>query len=168
MKNLFFIFCMASVIFTSCSSDGGDGDTSIVGTWKLTTWSINMPLDLNNDGVSSTNLLDEVGCTNNETLVFEANGVISSNDSFNPKIAVILLDDTANDYVFDIVCAEGVIGFATSYTQTNDNTVVFNDKESTISGHQLSCVYEDAIKIYNEDLTEVVATKNLTLVYTKQ
>ena len=40
--------------------------------------------------------------------------------------------------------------------------VLINDSVATVSGNTLSLVFIDAIKIYNENLTQVIATKNLT------
>ncbi len=166
MNKLFFLLCFA-LFLTGCSEEDS-GDISIVGTWKLTAWNVADGFDINDDGIASTNILDEIECTNNETLIFEANGVVASNKTFNPEIAIILQEGTTNNYMFNVTCdKQGVIGFATTYSQ-NIDTVTFNDKESTIIGNQLFCVIKDALKIYNEDFTEVLATKDLTLVYTKQ
>lgn len=168
MKKLVHFLCavLMLALFTNCTKD--DVKVSILGTWKLTTWTIDVPLDLNSDTITSTNLLDEVSCANNETLVFETNGVMSSNNSFSPKIEIVLLNNTIDTYVFDIECLEGVIGFATTYIHTSDDVIVFNDKEALVNGNQLICVYEDAIKIYSENMSNILETKDLKLVYTRQ
>lgn len=167
MSKLLFILCFASLLFASCSSEDNE-DSSIVGTWKLTAWDVVDGFDINNDGTVSTNILDEIECANNETLIFETNGVVSSNKTFNPDIDVALLEGTTDEYAFDVICdQQGVIGFATTYSQ-NIDTVIFNDKASTIIGNQLFRVIKESITIYNEDYTEIVGTKDLTLVYTKQ
>ncbi len=166
MNKFLFILCFA-LLLVSCSDDDNE-DVSIVGTWKLTAWEVADGLDINNDGTASVNILDEIECANNETLIFESNGVVASNKTFNPDIGIALKQGTTNNYTFNITCDEqGVIGFATSYSQSMD-TVIFNNNESTIIGNQLFRVIKESIKIYNEDFTEVVATKSLTLVYTKQ
>ncbi|MDD7884872.1 hypothetical protein [Flavivirga sp. 57AJ16] len=167
MSKLLFILCFALLLFTSCSSEDND-DLSVVGTWKLTAWDVVGGFDINNDGTVSTNILDEIECVNNETLIFEPNGVMSSNKTFSLDIDITLLEGTTDEYVFNVMCdQEGVIGFATTYSQNGD-TLIFNDKESTIKGDQLFRVLKEAITIYNTGFTEVLATKDLTLVYTKQ
>ncbi|MDO5969730.1 hypothetical protein Q4Q35_07910 [Flavivirga aquimarina] len=165
MNKLLFILCFA-LLFTSCSVE--DNNISVVGTWKLTARNVVDGFDINNDGTVDTNILNEVDCVNNETLIFETNGVVSSNKTYNPDIDIALLDGTTDDYIFNVTCDEqGIIGFATTYTQ-DMNTVTFNDNEFTIIGNQLSREIKESIKIYNEDFTEIVATKDLTLIYTKQ
>lgn len=167
MKNILLTLCFASLLLTSCFSDGDD-DFAIVGAWQLSAMNVEGGFDINNDGTISSNLLNEIDCINNETLVFESNGVVTSNLTFNPHIKIALLDGTSDDYVFDVVCdEEGVISFATTYAY-NNKIVVINESIATFGNNQLSRIFEDAIQIYNEDFTEVVATKNLTLVYTKQ
>ncbi|GAA3654056.1 hypothetical protein [Flavivirga jejuensis] len=166
MNKLFYILCFV-LVFTSCSSDDNDG-VSIIGVWELTAWDVMDGFDINNDGTASTNIIDEIECTNNETLIFEDNGVMSSNETYNPDINIALLEGTTDEYMFNVSCDEqGIIGFATSYSQTN-NTVIFNDIEFTVIDNQLFRVIKESVKIYNEDFTEVVATKDLKLVYTKR
>ncbi|OEK07622.1 hypothetical protein A8C32_17655 [Flavivirga aquatica] len=164
MKRFFLTICALciSLIWVSCSSE----DDNIIGVWKLTTWSVDIPVDLNKDGATTTNLLDEVTCVNNETLVFDKRGIVASNETFNPEIDIVLLDKTDNEYFFNVICPEGVIGTASSYTKEGDR-VMINDRMASLNGNKLIRVFKNAHKIYNEDLTEVIATKDLTLIYTK-
>ncbi|MGB5418701.1 hypothetical protein [Algibacter sp.] len=162
-------FAFALVCFTSCSSeDMQDESSPLVGVWKLTAWNVNGGFDMNNDGMVNTNLLNEIDCDRNETLFFDEKGVVSLNTTFNPDINISLLKDETNEYSFDVVCdTEGVISLATSYTFM-DSTVMIGESVAMIQGDQIFLVFEDRIKIYNEDFTEVLFTKDLTLVYTKQ
>ena len=167
MNKLLFVLCFVSLLLTSCSGEDQD-EISVVGTWRLTTWNVADGFDINNDGAVSTNILDEIECTNDETLIFEAKGVVSSNKTYNPDIDIALLEGTTDEYTFRVTCDEqGVIGFATTYSQSI-GTVIFNDREFTLIGNQLFRVNKEAIKIYNENFTEVVDTKDLKLIYTKQ
>lgn len=169
MKKIISILSLLFVVFffSSCSNDDTlDTNNTVVGEWKLTTWSIDVPINLNDDDIFSYNLLDEINCSNNETFVFENNGQVSNNDTFNAKIDIKKIEET-NRYDFSIECGEGYVSYATTYTQ-NSNIVDFQDIESVISGNTLTRVFENAIEIYNEDFTEVIETKNLTLIYTKQ
>jgi len=172
MNKLLFNFCIAFVLvcFASCSSDDMDdaNNAFVVGTWQLTAWNIEGGFDINNDGVINTNLLNEIDCSRNENLLFENNGVVSLNTTFNPEINIILLNVETEEYNFDIVCdTEGVISLATEYT-VKDSNITIGETEATIQGNQINLVFEDRIKIYNEDKTEIIETKDLTLVYTKQ
>ncbi|MFG6685518.1 hypothetical protein ACGK9U_02980 [Mariniflexile sp. HNIBRBA6329] len=167
MKNILLILCFTPLLLTSCFRDGDD-DFAIVGVWQLSAMNVEDGFDINNDGTISSNLLNEIDCINNETLVFESNGVVTSNSTFNPHIKIALLDGASDEYIFNVVCdEEGVISFATTYAY-NSKVVVINESIATFANNQLSRVFEDAIQIYNEDFTEVVTTKDLTLVYTKQ
>lgn len=154
------------VFFTSCSIEPIE-DVSFEGTWKLTAWSVNIPVDLNNDVISSTNLLDEIDCVINETLVFDNDGIVVSNLTFNPKVNISLINSETNSYEFSVECdTEGVIATASSYTKSN-NTIIINNRVSHIDDNELTMVFENAIEVYNEDFTAVIAIKDLTLVYTK-
>ncbi len=163
---LYFIFVFA--FLSSCSKDDINSDSSVVGSWQLTTWSVFIPIDLNNDAIASNNLLNEATCNNNETLIFESNGTVSSNSTYNPQVNISLVNGTTDNYSFDVDCdTEGTIGIAGIYTQNNNSITLFNTT-AVISGNQLTVVYENAIDIYNEGFTEIVDTKDLTMVYTKK
>ncbi|MGJ8593457.1 MAG: hypothetical protein ACSHXF_12975 [Aquaticitalea sp.] len=162
MRNTILFFLIAFTFLTSCSTD-----ESVVGTWKLTTWSVQIPMDLNDDATSSVNLLDEAICNNNEMLKFEANGSVSTNMTYNPKVTVSISDETKSVYTVSVECdKEGSIGAAGDFTQ-NKNLVSLFDQTALIDDDQLTIVYKDAIDVHNEDLTVVVAKKDLTLIYTR-
>lgn len=170
MKHLLSIILILlfSISITSCSTDDENIASSVVGIWELTELNASLSLDLNNDTVSSTNLLEEITCNNNEILNFEANGVVTSNNTFNSKIEFYQIEGAELEYSANIECAsEGSIGFASSYIETG-NTVEFNGSVSELIGNQIIRTFEDAVKIYNEDFTAVIETRDLRLVYTKQ
>lgn len=166
MKKIIFVLTIVASVLISCSTDADD--KTINGVWALTEWNIAEGFDINNDGIINTNILNEIDCVNNETLFFESTGVVSSNFTFNPTIEIALVNGTSDNHSFNVVCdKEGSISFATTFT-INGHIVLINDSEATIKGDKLSRVFIDAIKIYNEDFTEVIVTKDLTLVYSKQ
>ena len=170
MKNIFSFIILACtlILSTSCSKDEViTNDSSVVGVWKLTNYNIGFSVDINKDGTKDFNILNEIDCVVNEELVFKSNGTVASNDSFHHTID-ISKSDLNEAYVFNITCNEGYISFATTYIQNNNNSVEFNDVISIINNNQLTRVFENAIEIYNEDFTEIVEVKNLTLTYTKQ
>jgi len=80
------IISMAFVVFVflcSCSSDDGGGSTELqgeefIGTWELTAINVSSAIDANNDGNTSTNLLDEVNCLQ-ETLMIDRTLMWTSN-----------------------------------------------------------------------------------------
>ncbi|MEN3324366.1 hypothetical protein VP395_11560 [Mariniflexile soesokkakense] len=167
MKRIVCMLCFVPFLLLSCFNDTDD-DYTIEGVWKLTDWNVADGFDINNDGIVNTNILNEIDCPNNETLVFESTGVVSSNETFNPTIEIALQNGILNSYAFNVVCdEEGIISFATTYIK-NGNVILIDNGIANMNRNQLIRVFIDAIKIYNEDFTEVVATKDLTLVYTKQ
>jgi len=68
---------------------------------------------------------------------------------------------------FEVTCdTEGVISLATEYS-VNNVALTIGENEARIDNNKIFIVFEDRLKIYNEDLTEVLDTKDLTLVYSK-
>lgn len=151
----------------ACSNDDSTV-SSVEGAWKLVAYNVIDGFDINNDGIKSVNILEEIGCANNEVLVFESTGVVSINASFNPLIQIRLLNETTNEYAFNVECdIEGVISFATSFSQKG-NAISFNNHDALLSDNQLYIVFEDAFEIFNEDYSKVLAREDLALVYSKQ
>lgn len=170
MKNnfSFLIIFPVFIICNSCSNDDDSNQTSLVGTWELTTWTIGVPIDLNDDSVASSNLLDEADCTNNDTVVFKTDGTVSFNSTYNPTVNISLIDETSETYLFDIQCdLDGTIGLVATYEQNGD-TVTFLNNTAIINGNELTIVYQNAIDIYNEDFTQILTKKDLTLIYSKK
>ncbi|HUH26801.1 hypothetical protein [Gelidibacter sp.] len=140
----------------------------VVGGWQLTSWTVGIPIALKASKHVTTNLLDQTSCDVNEVLSFDKDGIVISQDSFNPKITIRLKNGSSDVYIFEEVCAEGTIGFATDYSQKTNGEIQFNGTIGVVENNQLTVVYKDAIKIYNEALTEVIESKDLTLVYKKK
>ncbi|MCK8479450.1 hypothetical protein [Psychroserpens algicola] len=164
MKPLLLI-ALILVSITSCSSDDTATDSNIIGSWQLTNYDIGLSVDIDKDENFNVNLLDELNCQNNEVLMFEANGTVSSNDTFNPTL---LISKSMNgEYEFDVECAEGSISFASSYAVDN-NEVIYSDNISTISDNKLYRTLENVINVYNDDFTQIIETRDLNLIYTKQ
>lgn len=167
MNKLFYPLILSILFLVSCSNEAIDDD-SLLGTWTLTEWNITDGFDINNDGIVSTNLLNEIGCSYNETLLFEPNNVVSLNTTFNPLLEVKLANDSAGGYGFNVECdTEGIISLATFYSKVG-NTLVIGDSNAVINGNKISLVFQDKIEIYNEDGSQIIETKDLTLVYQKQ
>jgi len=86
MKLKFFFFALFSAFFfVSCSSDDDapvDPISPLAGTWKLTSASGTLPVDLDMDGTASTNLLEELAC-------FEDTIVVSNDNTYTQEITEI-------------------------------------------------------------------------------
>ena len=110
MKNFKFLFVLliCSTYITGCSSDDSDGDTmdntAVLGTYTLTEVNISIPQDPNEDGTSSTNMVEELPCLTGE-LTVSADGTwnmtlveLSISTVTGDFYAVRCADDTAKDY----------------------------------------------------------------------
>ena len=149
---------------SSCSNN--DDKSAVIGTWKLVTWTADVPFDF--DSKMTSNFLDKTACNVNETLAFDKKGIVTSNDTFNPEITISLKDGTSDVYFVEEICGEGSISFATSYTLVDKMTIGINGALGSVENKELTFVYSGGIKIYNEALTDVIDLKDLTLIYLKK
>lgn len=173
------LFVLTALVFTSCESDDdGSSSSNIQGTWKLTAWNSVESFDLNNDGVASTNLLDEMDCYNNETIVF-ANNVATAISTSYADITAEIVVGTTNEFNYSIDCEQEFSSDDAIFT-VNGNTVTITTTEmfdgevsenvlvATINGNTLSFVVEEGLYIYNDANFDTVVEQDLTFVYTKQ
>lgn len=165
MRRILFIILIS--LFSFACSDEMYEFASVEGEWKLSEYNVAIGFDINKDGEKNVNLLKEIDCLNNEILIFETTGIVSSVSSFNPDIHIGLSEET-NHYVFDVSCEdEGIIGWATSFIQ-NGETISFNNATATVLNEDLHVVFKDAFNIYDINNTIVLETYDLIMVYTKQ
>lgn len=160
-----FLLLFVGVFTLSCSNEESEQEVSLIGEWELTEWRIGIEADINNDGVSSFNLLNEIECNSQELITFDAENNISLIVEENPKLFLTENSETG-EYQFHLTCSEGVIGTAATYTFENDTVEAFNStylKDNNV----LTETIEYAIEIYNEDLTEAIGLLNSVKVYTK-
>lgn len=98
------IFALIVVLhLISCSSDdnGGGGQEGIefAGTWILTEVNLSAPIDANNDGTTSANLLEEVDCVR-DTLVLQ-----ETFDWNSTEVVASLIIQITND-LYDVTCSD--------------------------------------------------------------
>ena len=92
IKNSMLI-CFSAILFSSCSGEDLDDKESdrlntkmlvyidsqdLIGTWKLTVMQANIPVDLNDDDIANTNLLQETWCFNEMNIDLQPGGSFSS------------------------------------------------------------------------------------------
>lgn len=166
-KRIIILTCLA-LFSLSCSNDDSDelvDEPSVVGVWKLTGYDVGFLVDINDDNVKNSDIIKEIGCDVNEEIVFKTDGTLAANDTFHHAVNIYKSDLNGN-YNIIIECVEGYTSFATPYIYEND-TVEFHDVVSVISNNQFDRVFENAIEIYNEDFTEIIEFRDLTLTYTR-
>ncbi len=173
MKNS--IYSSGLILFfllISCTSDDVNVDDShIVGIWKLTEWNVKTPLDLNNDGIASSNLLTEFGCLNGSALVFNdaINGTLfySSDVGFHTGIE-------SEDEIFNgIICSTSSERLPSLITYVKiDNTVTINNdgdlSDLTLEGNTLSMFIQDGFVAYDVNTFEISVILDATYVFTKE
>lgn len=163
MKKNILSFVFLFMLFTgfSCNDDANP----ILGDWVLSSWSIGVQMDVNNDKVTSQNLIDEATCDNQEVLSVKVNKTIGAVNTFSPTVKVSKINSV---YKFNVQCANGGLGFASSYKQVDNKLKLDDGSEFLIQNQNLVRVFKDAITVYNEDFSQVIETKDLTLIYTKK
>ena len=160
MKKLSLIFLII-ISFLSCNNEN-----NIYGEWQLKSWDIGVDMDLNKDAIKSSNLLDEVECNNDEVLTLKQNNTLASVNTFSPVIKIFKLN---SDYMFNIECSEGSLGYASAFKVEVDKVLLDQGGEFTTGeNNQLTRIFKKAVKIYNSDFSEVLETKDLILTYTKK
>ncbi|GAA4281129.1 hypothetical protein [Gaetbulibacter aestuarii] len=168
--NKFFwvtVITVLSIVLVSCSKDSNQQELNTLdGVWQLTAWNVEGGMDMNKDGVAHTNILDEISCTNNETLVFDASGVVLFNNTFNPKIKITAINNLLENLSTNVVCDSGVIGSATSYT-VDGNKVILGSTIAIINGNEIDIIRKDKLKVFNPDMSTVIVTQDVMEVYTK-
>lgn len=166
MKRVLLII-LVSIFSFSCTDELYEFP-SVEGQWVLTEYNVADGFDINNDGEINVNLLKEIECFNDEILIFESNGTVSSVSTFNPSIHVSLIETGSNDYVFDVKCDdEGSIGFATSFTQ-NGEIVTYNNHTASLINGELFVVFKEAFNVYDINDIQVLETHDIIMVYSKQ
>lgn len=152
-------------------SNGTQQETEVPGTWLLTAWIGDEPIDLNNDGVESINFLEEIDCYTNETLVFnEDNTVVNTSTSF-ATFEYIIEVGTTNSFIYTVTCEEELE--ITNGTWSQDDNIVtisdtFGDTDLILDGNELSIFVPEGFLALNTDDVTVTTTQNLTFVFTKQ
>lgn len=156
-----------------CSGEDNNepDDVEVPGTWKLTAWNVEDATDVNNDGAASTNLLDEIDCYEDETIVFNADntGVIM-NTSY-AELSLTIEAGTTDSYIFTQDCIAEIENTAFTWTQTGNTVVITNPDGSEVnlalSGNEMSYTVPEGFQVLNSDDLSVTVNQDLTFVYTK-
>lgn len=167
---LFLYFIIACLPLTSCSQDDEVNKSAITGIWKLTAWNVITPLDLNNDGESSTNLLNEFGCLSGSELIFKDSGFAtlfySSEVAFNVEIE-------NESLFFMLICgtSSNTVPRQITYVQ-QENSVILNDNGVelvlSLSENSLSFLVTDGFVGRDVNTQSIVVSEDVTYVFTKQ
>lgn len=140
----------------------------IVGSYLLTAFNTSVPTDLNGDGTSSTNQLNETTCLNNSFLTINANNTFST-DSKGLEIIV-----GSGGGVDEVACFEDALitgtwsltGNQITFTYTDEGEV-YNDT-FTVNGNTLTFTIEDGDIVGYAGGAPAYLTSDITFIFTKQ
>ncbi len=173
MKNLFGLLFLA-LAFTACSSDddSSNATVSLEGTWKMTAFNTENAYDLNNDGTASTSVMEETNCYQNETMVFNADGSGTINNTSYADIELTLVAGTTDEYEYNVTCVSENDSTPFVYVQNGNEitlTLAGFTETATLSGNTLTYVIEEGffVEVDNNGTTVTVA-EDITFVFTKQ
>ncbi|MGB1230820.1 MAG: hypothetical protein ACPG5M_01130 [Winogradskyella sp.] len=178
-KNVLKVLALLMVVISfSCSNDddGGSDNVELTGTWKLTALNAIETYDLNNDGSASINLLNEMNCLTNETLVFSDTNVVTANSTSYVDIYAELETGSTTDYDYTVECESEVYSDPATYVRNgNSVTITIQDDEDEdevlvgiISGNTFSFVVPESLYIENLDNFDEDIEQDVTYVFTKQ
>ncbi len=167
---LFLYFLIACIPITSCSQDDAVFESAISGVWELSAWNVDTPIDLNNDGVSSTNLLKEFGCLAGSELIFKdaVNATIfySSEVAFNVEIQ-------NESQFFMFICGTNSNSVPRQITYVHqENSVILNDRGEelvlNLSQNTLSMLVPNGFVARDVNSQAVVISQDIIYVFTRQ
>ncbi|WP_405251502.1 hypothetical protein [Dokdonia sp. Asnod3-C12] len=118
------IFCLVSLCLSSCGDDDVNKKDSIKGgVYRQISYDLTVPLDLNNDGIFSTNLLEENGAVLSPQQI----NFSTDNTVIPPYPITTCVDDDGNGHLNEFVCLV-VVNYVSppSYIQ-NERTVTINN-----------------------------------------
>lgn len=181
LKTLLSIFVVfSSLTFVSCDNEpvdsellrssngstggGGSTGTSVVGTYKLTAFNSSVPTDLNNDGTTSSNQLNETSCFNNSMLT------LNSNNTFSADSKGVDIDLTTNT----LECFTDPVTIGTWSVSGSNLSLTYMDGGTSytdvyvISGNTLTYSISGGEVVGMSGGSPVYLTSNIQVIYTKQ
>lgn len=145
--------------------------TDLVGTWKIESMISDVEVDLNEDGVSSTDIMNETTCFDNLFFNFNSEGGILAHQARLKFVNGEMLCDGEGDYA----AAYSVTGNELSVTfQSGDSPITFTKTIglSTTDGvtylHVALEDYEVSEVVQDPGTTSVSSIKRIEMVYKKQ
>jgi hypothetical protein len=130
------------LLFLSCSSDDPSDeekgvDARFVGTWELAEVNVSEPIDTNDDGTTTSNLMTEVDCLR-DTMVLTENSTWSSTGVFPQLISPI----TGNLYNVD---CSGVIDRSGNWVSSGNTLNLIGSIQAVLvlSGDRLTLIIGD-------------------------
>ncbi len=151
------------------TTDPGDGNDDLVGrTYLLTAFEVETPIDLNGDGVATTELISEGSCYENETLFFndETNVTVTSTSFLEITVEVDADDNLiqSSECIFE----EDITNATYS---VNGNTITIDGIDGVINGNQIVITVPEGFfgEIVGDDgISTVELLEDIVFTYTLQ
>jgi len=163
---------LIAFVFISCSSDDDETEqVSIVETWKLISLTSQNNYDFNEDGIDSNDLILELNCHPNQTLVFKSNGT-GTQETQNYPLA--FYDTVALEYTTQCLLSSdfGIDDFREITWSQNGNNRSFaviggENLTGTVTNSQLIITIPNGFAITDE-VGEIYSQETVTSVYELQ
>lgn len=105
---------------------------NVVGDWKLIVWQSDIPRDIDNDGIETSDYLTEIDCFDNETASFNPDGTGTLYYRESMEVEVSSPTNDPSDLVYTIECFEDVRTFDFTWIQEGDSITVTLDSDGTV------------------------------------
>lgn len=173
IKSIVTLFVL-TVAFTTISCDNEPVDpaldlsssSSVTGTYFMTAFNSSIPTDLNGDGVSSTNQMNETNCFNGSYITLNANNTFVANSKG--------LDINSNGSSSTIECFDDGTFSGTWVLSGNRLSITYMDQgveytdEAVLSGNTIVSTYQNGEVVGTTSSGEpVYLTSNLQIIFTK-
>ncbi|WP_162533621.1 hypothetical protein [Dokdonia sp. Dokd-P16] len=137
------IFCLVFLCLSSCSDDETKKKESVKGSlYKQISYVVTVPLDLNNDGIFSTNLLEENGAVlSPQQINFSLDNTV-----IPPYPITTCVDDDGNGHLNEFICLV-VVNYVNppSYVQTGNTVTIDDEIIGTLSADRDTLRFEETL-----------------------
>lgn len=154
-------------------NDGSVNNNTVFGVYVMTAFNSSVPIDLNGDGVSSTNSLDETNCFNNSFLTLNQNNTfiaISKGIEINFDFDLVTGEEISTIECFTDESTTGtwaVDGTNVVFTST-DAGETYSDTFAVVGNTLVYTVEEGSVVGTTDDGVPAYLTSEIEIIYTKQ
>ena len=170
MKNYYYLLLtLLLVLASSCSVDKVTDEEfeTIKGSWQLTSWSIDNPVDLNNDGIATSDF--SAGCFTDSNIVFNSDG--RGSIFFSSKVEYHTKEENGG-ITYMVTCATSteLKPSPINYTVDNDVITIYDEdriSQLVIENDRLSLTIEGGFFTKDIETFEITSKQNVTYYFTR-
>lgn len=170
MKNFFYLL-LSLLIFsaTSCSVDKVSDEEfeTIKGAWELTSWHIDNPVDLNNDGTATSDF--SAGCFADSNIVFKSDG--QGTIFFSSKVSYNTAEENgAITYMVSCARSTELKPSPIAYSVDKDIITIYDDERASIiviEDNRLALTIEGGFITKDIDTFEITSQQDVTYYFTR-